>query len=68
MVEPEWAQARWRKSSHSGNAGGCVECATEADVIGVRDSKDPDGAVLVFAADRWREFIDGVKHGEFDRR
>ncbi|SFP04680.1 DUF397 domain-containing protein [Actinomadura madurae] len=44
--------AKWRKSSHSGpNGGNCVELAdatgTAADAVAVRDSKDPDGPVLL---------------------
>jgi hypothetical protein len=34
----------------------------------VRDSKDADGEQLAFSLDRWREFVEGVKAGEFDRR
>ncbi|CND73161.1 Domain of uncharacterised function (DUF397) [Mycobacterium tuberculosis] len=42
--------AAWRKSSHSGSNGGdCVELAdvAGASVVAVRDSKDPDGPVLL---------------------
>ncbi|MFA1540399.1 DUF397 domain-containing protein [Actinomadura monticuli] len=41
--------ATWRKSSHSGSNGGdCVELADAASaVVAVRDSKDPDGPVLL---------------------
>ncbi|MFD0686614.1 DUF397 domain-containing protein [Actinomadura fibrosa] len=41
--------AAWRKSSYSGSNGGdCVELAgADGSVVAVRDSKDPDGAVLV---------------------
>jgi hypothetical protein len=39
----------WRKSSHSGTEGGpaCVELARVGGVVGVRDSKDPDGSQLL---------------------
>lgn len=30
----------WRTSSHSNNGGECVEVATAAGVIGVRDTRD----------------------------
>jgi len=54
--------AVWRKSTRSAGGGGdCVEVATTADVVGVRDSKDPDGPVLVFTPDAWRTFVDAVK-------
>jgi hypothetical protein len=40
--------------------------ANDTDVI-LRDSKDPDGAQLESSIDRWREFVEGVKRGEFER-
>jgi hypothetical protein len=45
----ELAALPWRKSSRSGeNGGNCVELADAADaVVAVRDSKDPDGPVLL---------------------
>ncbi|WCN80515.1 DUF397 domain-containing protein [Micromonospora sp. LH3U1] len=49
--------ARWRTSSRSGN-GECVEVADNLPgAVGVRDSKDPSGAVLVFAPAAWRAFV-----------
>jgi Domain of unknown function (DUF397) len=60
--------AEWRKSTRSGNGGSdCVEVAKNLpDVVGVRDSKDPSGPVLVFAPPAWASFVAGVKDGEFD--
>ncbi|MEU6034035.1 DUF397 domain-containing protein [Actinomadura sp. NPDC047616] len=48
----ELAGLAWRKSSRSGSNGGdCVELADAggavADAVAVRDSKDPDGPVLL---------------------
>ncbi|GAA0582634.1 DUF397 domain-containing protein [Actinomadura livida] len=38
----------WRKASRSGeNGGNCVELAGLPGVVAVRDSKDPDGPVLL---------------------
>jgi hypothetical protein len=60
---------RWRKSSKSGcGCANCVEVATSDGNTIVRDSKDADGEQLAFSLDRWREFVEGVKAGEFDRR
>jgi hypothetical protein len=58
----------WRKSSYSGgNGGACLEVAVLPDGgLAVRDSKDPDGARLAFAAGTWRAFVASVKDGEFD--
>lgn len=59
----------WIKSSYSGGSGGnCVEVAAlPAGGRAVRDSKDPDGAMLVFTADEWYTFICGVKAAEFGK-
>ncbi|GAB3161487.1 hypothetical protein GCM10027290_68370 [Micromonospora sonneratiae] len=51
--------AIWRKSTRSNtNGGACVEVAGNLPgVVGVRDSKDPSGPVLLFGPQAWREFI-----------
>lgn len=51
--------ATWRTSSRSsGNGGDCVEVADNlTDVVGVRDSKDPDGPALTFTPAAWRTFL-----------
>ncbi|GAB3856424.1 hypothetical protein GCM10029963_52770 [Micromonospora andamanensis] len=48
---------RWRKSSRSSQANDCVEVAVGLPVVGVRDSKDPAGPVLLFEAYAWRVFV-----------
>lgn len=65
MSEASRAQAQWRKSSRSNASGDCVEVADLRDVVGVRDSKNPDGSVLMFSTAEWAAFLDGVKDGEF---
>jgi hypothetical protein len=56
--------ARWRKSSYSGdNGGNCVEVGAAGLAVAVRDSKDPDGPRLAFAADTWEAFAEQVKAG-----
>lgn len=57
----------WRKSSRSAAAGHCVEIASAAPAVLVRDSKDVTGPVLEFGADGWAAFLAGVRAGEFDR-
>lgn len=60
-----YPDADWRKSSYSGD-GNCVEAAAVPDGIAVRDSKDRNGAVLVFTEAEMMAFVEGVKAGEFD--
>ena len=56
----------WRKSSYSNQDGGaCVEVSDDfAAIVPVRDSKNPHGPVLAFAADGWSSFVSAVKDGE----
>jgi hypothetical protein len=57
----------WVKSSLSFSNGNCVEVASLPDgEIGVRNSRDPAGAVLRFTSDEWHAFLGGVRNGEFD--
>lgn len=64
----ELNQATWRTSSRSGASGNnCVEVADNLPgVVGVRDSKDRSGPVLVLPHDGWVSFVAGVKGGAFD--
>ena len=57
----------WRKSARSAAAGHCVEVASAAAAVFVRDSKDVAGPVLEFGPQGWAQFIAGVRGGEFDR-
>lgn len=57
-------EARWRKSSYSGNGGGtCVEVGQAGRGVLVRDTTDRSGPVLVFSPAVWRRFADQVKPG-----
>ncbi|MFE5866456.1 DUF397 domain-containing protein [Streptomyces virginiae] len=51
--------ATWRKSTYSNGTGGdCVEVADGlAGVVPVRDSKRPDGGVVVVSAAAWGPFV-----------
>jgi hypothetical protein len=50
----------WWKSSKSAS-GACVEVATGGGSAHMRDSHDPDGPVLTFPIDVFRDFIADVK-------
>ncbi|TDC60322.1 DUF397 domain-containing protein [Actinomadura sp. GC306] len=52
----------WKKSSHSDNLGGnCVELASLAGGVGVRDSKNPDGPRLHLAPATFRALLTVLK-------
>ena len=53
--------AAWRKSSHSMSNGHCAEVGQDGAVVGVRDSQDPDGPVLVFGPVAWAAFLAMVR-------
>jgi hypothetical protein len=50
----------WRTSSKSGG-GSCVAIAADGELTHVRDSRDPDGPMLTFHRDAFRDFLDGLK-------
>jgi hypothetical protein len=60
----DYSGAQWRKSSRSGSQGGqCVEVADLGDVVGVRDSKNPDGPGLAFSRRDMADFAARLKSG-----
>jgi hypothetical protein len=66
MRAEDLPEAIWHTSSRSNGQANCVEVARNLPgMVAVRDSKDPEGAVLVFTVGEWREFVSGVKAGEY---
>ena len=60
------SRSYWIKSSLSYANGNCVEVASlPGGEIGVRNSRDSAGAVLVFTPDEWRAFLGCVRTGAF---
>ncbi|TQE15323.1 DUF397 domain-containing protein [Streptomyces ipomoeae] len=59
MQKDTLSAASWIKSSYSDpNGGDCIEIAPGIpDIVPVRDSKAPDGPVLVINRSAWRSFI-----------
>jgi hypothetical protein len=56
----------WQKSESSNVNGQCVEIASIDDKVAIRDSKDPDGPVLICASEEFTAFLKGARNGEFD--
>jgi hypothetical protein len=57
------SKALWFKSSYSNEDGGnCVEVAPDIPaVVPVRDSKFPDGPILLLTPTAWTPFITALK-------
>lgn len=57
----------WRKSSASNPTGNCVELAKLSNgEVAVRNSRFPDGNVIVYTRAEIAAFLDGARAGEFD--
>lgn len=57
----------WRKSRHSNPSGNCVELAELEDGrVAVRNSRDPNGVMLVYTRADFAHFVAAAKDGDFD--
>ena len=63
MREADPPHVWWHKSSYSSASGQCVEVASVAGAVMVRDSKNPAGPELVYSREAWMTFVEGVKAG-----
>lgn len=57
------SEALWFKSSYSNATGGdCLEVAPDfPGLVPLRDSKVPDGPVVLLRAPAWASFLDSLK-------
>ena len=55
----------WRTARRS-NGTNCVEVAQVPDGVALRNSRTPDGPVIVYTAAEFAAFLDGARRGEFD--
>jgi hypothetical protein len=51
----------WRKASYSNGSGSCVETASGAGTVAVRDTTDRDGGTLTFTAEAWASFTNSLR-------
>ncbi|MFI0242541.1 DUF397 domain-containing protein [Streptomyces sp. NPDC016845] len=49
--------AVWFKASYSSGDQNCLETARNLHVVPVRDSKRPEGPVLLFQPSSWAKFV-----------
>ncbi|ROT27136.1 DUF397 domain-containing protein [Micromonospora sp. HM5-17] len=59
------SRAVWQRAEGD-DSEGAVEIAFVDNLIGMRNSADPDGPVLVFTQAEWDAFVAGARDGEFD--
>jgi hypothetical protein len=58
----------WRRSRHSNPSGNCVELARlPTGESAVRDSRQPDGPILVYPGGALTAFLVATRSGRFDR-
>ena len=63
----ELLHAAWRKSTYSNPSGNCVQVARlPGGQVAVRNSRHPDGPVLICAPGEIAALIQGAKDGHFD--
>uniref|UniRef100_UPI0033C513FD DUF397 domain-containing protein n=1 Tax=Spirillospora sp. NPDC047279 TaxID=3155478 RepID=UPI0033C513FD len=65
MTSPDRRHLRWRKSSYTGSAAqDCVEVArADEREVAVRDSKDPDGPMLMLTGGQWETLLRACRVG-----
>jgi hypothetical protein len=62
-----YERAQWRKASRSSGTGNdCVELAGVEGIVGVRDSRDPDGPKLAFSRSEMAALASRIKAGGLD--
>lgn len=67
-IDRNLPEFNWRISS-SCSGGNCVEVGAATDGserIAMRQSRDPDGPILLFTRAQWLVFVGAVKRDEFD--
>jgi hypothetical protein len=55
----------WRVS-RTCDSGACVGVARRGEAVLIANTNDPDGSVINFTTEEWRQFLAGVKLGDFD--
>lgn len=59
------SRAEWLRAPGD-TSEGAVEVAFVDNLVGLRNSSQPDDPVLVFTTDEWDAFVAGAQAGEFD--
>jgi predicted secreted Zn-dependent protease len=54
----------WRTALNC-NGGACVQVAATEHGILLGSTRQPSGPVLSYTPDKWRQFVAGIKKGDF---
>jgi hypothetical protein len=66
-VVPARQDLTWQKSKRSNPSGNCVELAGLPDGgVALRNSRYPEGPVLVYTREEIAAFVGGARDGDFD--
>lgn len=66
LSDAERARLAWVKATASNAYGQCVQVASAAGGVAMRDSKNPDGPILLYTRTEFKAFLDGARNGDFD--
>jgi predicted secreted Zn-dependent protease len=55
----------WRMS-RTCESGACVRIARRGESVLIGNTSNPEGPVSEFSVEEWRNFLSGVKLGDFD--
>ena len=64
VSDAERASLVWVKAQASTSYGQCVQVASAVGGVALRDSKDPEGPILLYTRTEFKAFIDGARNGE----
>jgi len=66
LAEGGLTRLNWRKATHSMNNGACVEVASAASTVVVRDSQDVRGPIVQYPSTAWHAFVGNARTGRFN--
>jgi hypothetical protein len=61
-TDPNREDLHWHRSLRCGNSS-CVEVAHDGAFVHMRDSKDPDGPILSFTIQQWKDILVDLQSG-----